>query len=373
VPRSPGESQDSTVRLLVPDLPDAEALLPYLGRIDRQRWYTNFGPLVQAFEARCATLLGSEDDPVLCVTASSGTAALELALRALQLPSGSSVLMPSFTFPATAIAVLRAGCTPLLCDVDARSWVLVAAEARAMVARHRVDAIVPVAAFGAGIDVQAWDDLAAETGLPVIVDAAAAFPVERPGKRIVTVYSLHATKPLGVGEGGLVALRDADLAQRIRRLSNYGFESGSIACAGTNAKLSEYAAAVGLAQLDRADAVMERRTRVWDGYREALAARCPGMETQGVSSAAPPANLVVRVPGDAAACVEHLARNGIETRRWYCPAVHAQPAFRELARTGELQVTDDLIARLVGLPFHTLLTEQDALRVVDALGGLVDR
>jgi len=344
-------------------------LLPYLGHIDRNRWYTNFGPLVQAFETRCGAMLGGAS----CVTAASGTVALELALRALALPAGSRVLMPSFTFPATAIAVQRAGCEPLLCDVDPQRWALLPEQARALAARHRVAAIVPVAVFGIGVDPVAWDTVAAETGLPVVVDAAAAFPSIRPSERVVAVYSLHATKPLGIGEGGLVASRDPAFAERVRRLSNYGFESGWIREAGTNAKLSEHAAAVGLAQLDRADEVLLRRERVWFAYREAFAAEGLGAGMDAVTASGAPANFVVRFAAGAAACAEALAREGIESRRWYCPPVHLHAAFAHLPRAGALDVTDDLVEHLIGLPFHADLAERDIRRVVRAVAAIAAR
>ncbi len=354
------------VKLLVPDLPRAEALLPYLRRIDEAAWYTNRGPLVQEYERACERLIGSNGRDVRCVTASSGTAALELALRATPLPPGSRVLVPAFTFPATVIAIMRAGHQPILCDVDAERWVLTPAIAAASARAHACRAVVPVAAFGVPLDLDGWDALAASDGLTVVIDGGGALGAMPAARRVTLVYSLHATKPLGVGEGGLIATPDATLAERAQRLANYGFAAHHIDEAGTNAKLSEYAAAVGLAQIDRVQELLTRRGAVWAQWREALD-QLPQLMTQhGVGTAAP-ANLVVRLPGDAEHIRSVLARDGIETRRWYCPPVHEHRAFADLPRCGPLVEADRLGRQALGLPFHTRLTAADIVRIVKAL------
>src|SRR5262245_40179797 len=132
------------IRLYVPDLPGADELMPFMRRVEAARWYTNFGPLEQEFAAEAGRLLDAERPPNVA-TASSGTAALCLALQALDLPAGSRVLAPALTFPATAAAILAAGLTPLLADVDPDGWSLTPEIARPW--RERVSAVVPVAAF----------------------------------------------------------------------------------------------------------------------------------------------------------------------------------------------------------------------------------
>jgi dTDP-4-amino-4,6-dideoxygalactose transaminase len=368
----PAGADPPAIALLVPDLPSADEVLPCLRRIDANAWYTNFGPLTAEFERACAKLIGARDRDVHCVTTSSGTSALELALRASRLRAGSRVLVPSFTFPATLIAVRHAGHRPVLCDVDPASWVLTPAMAAALAREHGCAGAVPVATFGAPLDIAGWDALQASGTLEVVVDGAGALGTLPASRNVAIAYSLHATKPLGIGEGGLVATPDVDVAERVRRLSNYGFAAGRIDEAGTNAKLSEYASAVGLAQLARAGTIARRRRALWSQYVTALE-RVDGIERQGGLASSVPCNLVVRLAGDAEPVERALAAERIETRRWYCPPLHLHRAFAGEPRAGALDVSDALAHRSIGLPFHTRLSREAIDRVARALADAVGR
>ncbi|HEY0649373.1 DegT/DnrJ/EryC1/StrS family aminotransferase [Phenylobacterium sp.] len=350
------------IRLYIPDLPDADELVPFWRRIDAARWYTNFGPLEQAFAMAAATLLDAERPPGVA-TASSGTAALALALQALELPAGSRVLAPALTFPATAAAILAAGLEPLLADVDPNTWTLTPDIARRWTAS--VSAVVPVATFGVALPATAWDSFAEETGLPVVLDAAGALGRQKAPRRCVAVFSLHATKTLGVGEGGLVAAHHADLVARVRQLSNFGFEDGVAAVAAGNGKLSEWHAAVGLAQIPRAETLWGAKDRLCGAYRRAL----PGVPMQAET----PGNLVVRLPISAERVARQLAAEGIETRRWYQPDLTRHPAYEQLPRAGELSATASLHDHLLGLPFHSRLTDDEVSTVARALIAAVAR
>ena len=360
----------AVVRCLVPDLPSADAILPYLRRIDAARWYTNFGPLAAEFEQHAASIAGG-DAPAHCVALSSGTTALACALGALGLPAGSRVLVPAFTFPATALAVLHAGHVPVLGDVSSDHWTLTPDTAAPMVAKARCRAVLPVAALGRPIDVEGFDRLADATGIAVLIDGAGALGVQPLGRAPVA-FSLHATKPLGIGEGGLLATRDAALAERVRRLANFGFTGNVITQRGGNAKLSEFAAAVGLAQLARAPHVLGRRDALWTRYRSRLAT-VDGVVMQSGFASRAPAMLAVRVARGGAACAAALAAQGIESRRWYCPPLHRQPALADLPVAGELLVTDTLDAEVVGLPFHAFLIDADLDRVAVALRTAIEQ
>jgi dTDP-4-amino-4,6-dideoxygalactose transaminase len=265
--------------------------------------------------------------------------------------------------------VLRAGHVAVLCDVDEDAWIVTPEIAERCAAGSDCAAIVPVAAFGLGLDVAAWDEFAGRTGLVVVIDGAGALGAMTPGRHVPVAFSLHATKPLGIGEGGVVATRDDDLAQRVRGLANYGFADGCIENAGTNAKLSEYAAAVGLAQLDRAVPLLRRRDSLWQTYRAALS-RIDTVRTQSGLADRAPANLVVGLPFDVAGAAVELSRQDIETRRWYCPPIHRHPAFAALPVAGSLGMTDELAQRTLGLPFHTRLRAADIARVAEALTAL---
>jgi len=362
---------DAPIRVLVPDLPSTDELLPLLRRIDEARWYTNGGPLVREYEARVTALIAAGDSLAECIATSSGTSALELALAGLDLPGNSRVLVPAYTFPATANAVIRNGHVPVLCDVCPDRWTLAPGVARTLVERHRCKAVVPVAVHGCSMPVSEWDDFSQATGLPVLIDAAASLASVHAGQRVVVAYSLHATKPLGVGEGGIIATRDRALASRLRSALNHGFAANAndaerVEVPGTNARMSEYAAAVGLVQLARWPQLLRRRRELWRTYREALRVQ-PGIRVQQGVDDLPPSVLTVTTHRDAADVAATLHRNGIQTRRWYHPPLHEHPAYAALPRASALPVVEQLARHAIGLPFHTRLTARDIVRVLSAL------
>ncbi|MEN9315186.1 MAG: hypothetical protein RIS35_1579 [Pseudomonadota bacterium] len=375
--------------LLVPDLPQAHALLPWLERIDAQRQYANFGPLVRELESRLADWVGTlSTRGVDVVTLSSGTAALELGLQAMHLPPGSRVLVPALTFPATALAVMRCGHQPVLTDVDPDRWTMTPEIARA----HASDAVIPVATYGLPLDAPAWDAFTRETGRPVLIDAASALGWQAVGETTAVAFSLHATKPFGCGEGGLLVTAAPDLAEEVRRLSNFGFAQRQSVAPGTNAKMSEYAAAVALAQFARREELLGRRRRLWNGYRTALdaIADATGLRRQANPDDVPASVLCVRLPADhsrpgrppgdagvgedfdapgspAARIGAALALLGIETRAWYCPPLHRHAGMAQAVRDTGLPVADALSGQLLGLPFHHFLNTPDIDEIVDSL------
>lgn len=358
------------MRLFIPDLPCADALLPWLRRIDAARQYTNFGPLVRELEATLAAEwpAGRADAGLRVCTAGSGTAALELGIAALQCSAGGEALMPAYTFPATAAAACRQGLRPVFADVDAATWQLTPELALAVARRRPLALVMPVATFGLPLDVAAWDAFVEDTGVPVLMDAAPAFGNQAIGQRAHAAFSLHATKPFGIGEGGLFATRDAVIAERFERLSNFGFSRGRATQVAGNAKLSEYAAAVGLCQWARYGALRERRRALWAGLVAALDA-LPGVKRQSGfdGSGALPAALVVQAPGTSETLAAALQAQGIETRRWYCPPLPAHAAFAGCEVLGRLPVTSALAERAIGLPWHQFLTPVDLARLLTAV------
>jgi dTDP-4-amino-4,6-dideoxygalactose transaminase len=347
-------------KLLIPDLPTSACLLPWLQRIDANRLYSNFGPLVRELEAAFENWLTDiSKAPVHCVTVNTGTSGLELALSALALPAGSRVLVPALTFPATALAVLRAGHVPIFSDVDAHRWQLTPV----LAAEMECDAVMPVATYGLAQNVESWDRFCVTTGRPVIIDAASAMGYQAVGEHSVVIFSLHATKPFGCGEGGLVAARDPDFLDRVRRLSNFGFHAWRSESLGTNAKLSEYAAAVGLAQFERREYILRQRHRLWDTYLQALS-DVQGVRFQADGLGNPRSVLCLDTGVDAQVAQKELAKDGIETRRWYCPPLYEHPALASYHDETPLPVTELLSARLLGLPFHHFLTEGDIYAIV---------
>ena len=352
------------IPVLRPKLPSVDRLVPYLADIDRSRLYSNFGPHVKALEERLAAHFGSADGTV--TTAANATLGLTLALMAQSAPAGTLCVMPAWTFIASANAVTLGGLTPYFVDVDPLSWALdpVTIENEIARAPARVGAVMVVIPFGRPIDVPAWDDFMVRTGLPVVIDAAAAFDSLRVGLA-PAVVSLHATKVLGVGEGGFVISRDNAIIRAIRQRSNFGFTAGRHAeVTALNAKLSEYHAAVGLAALDAWTEARAEWMAVAGHYRRALAQSNhinlqPGFGVNWVSSTCV-ASIEERVH---ARVLQELTAAGIDWRMWWGSGAHREKAAAHHPR-GPLPATENLANMTLGLPFFRDLVEPDVDRIV---------
>lgn len=369
-----------------PLLPGTDALIPYLRRIDATRIYANWGPLNALLERRLGERFGAE-----VVTVSSATDGLTCALRAVleDRPADQRAglcLMPSWTFVASPQAALAAGLTPCFLDVDPASWALtpdlVAAELLAGLSRQGglwrglpVSAVMAVAPFGLQIDAAAWDDFAARTGIPVVIDAAAAFDGLQV-RRAPAVVSLHATKTVSAGEGGFVATRDADLARRVKRVANFGFFGARLAeVPGTNAKLSEYHAAVALASLDGWDARRGEWLAVGGRLREALAPHGVGFQ-DGFAERWVASMCMVRLPARvrAAEASVALGLHGVATRAWWGQGCHTSPAFEHFPRRAKasgdmLAATAILAETTLGIPFFTDLSADQIATIAAAFAA----
>lgn len=351
------------IKLLEPLMPRAANLLPYLASMDSSHIYTNNGPLVQQLEARVSGITGAH-----CAAVANATLGLELALRASYLSEGSSVIVPAYTFTASGLAVQRSGQTLLLGDVDPKSWLLtpeLAYKALGLAKRRDVQAVMPVATHGTPVDMASWDRFAHETGLEVVIDAAAAFPGQRFMPKhtfgaIPVVFSLHATKFVGAGEGGLVCSVDLEFVQTVRKMAS--FWSG----AGTNAKMSEYHAAVALASMEaafmNAKCVDMLRLRSWYDKHAPRNVRLRFFPTV--------------LCAELLSCSAHEAIRlfssfGVEAKRWYEPFLNKQGATLSVPPPApHLPTTDYIFNNVIGLPYHAFLRESDVVRVCHLLGSL---
>jgi dTDP-4-amino-4,6-dideoxygalactose transaminase len=357
----------ATVPVARPRLPSAEAVFPYLQRIDAARWYSNFGPLLTEFEARLAARFPAGAE---VVTVANATQALTLTLKAMNLPANGYVATPAWTFVATAHAVIQAGLRPWFVDVDPDTWMMTPEMIADLPAAVREDlvAVIPVCAFGALGDLAAWRAFRQETGVPILLDAAAAFDALCDAD-LPAVVSLHATKAVGLGEGGFLVTNDAELALSVRRLSTFGFHgSRESQVPATNAKLSEYAAAVGLAALDCWESDRLQFARVAQHLRISLIGQSevrfqPGWGSEWVTTVCN-----VRLPDNSAAAVaEALQADGVETRQWWGRGCHVSPAFADCGR-GDLSHTNRLGGSVLGLPFALDLGVPEIRRIAAALG-----
>jgi dTDP-4-amino-4,6-dideoxygalactose transaminase len=353
--------------VLKPQLPLAASILPYLEEIDARRWYSNAGPVVTRLEEQLSRRIGFDSPAV--VTAANATVAITVALLARRVPAGSLCIVPSWTFVATPHAVRAAGLTPFFHDVDRRTWALNPDEVlETLKDTHRpVAALVVVSPFGAPLDIEAWRDFEDRTGIRVVIDAAAGFDTIRPS-RIPLVVSLHATKILGSGEGGFVCSSDTRFLERFRAGCNFGFQGERIAMLpALNAKMSEYHAAIGLASLAQWREIRQQHARITAWYRETVphldrVSLQPGYGNGWVSAT----TSVILPPKSSPRIAAHLRSAGIETKTWWGEGCHRQPAFIDFPRNG-LSVTEELGARVLGLPHFPDMQKADVERVAATL------
>jgi len=355
------------IPILRPRLPSADRIAPYLQKIDAARFYTNFGPLVLSLEERLAAHYGAA--PGTVVTVGNATLGIALALAAQRASPGTLCVMPAWTFVASPHAAVIAGLTPYFVDVDAKTWALDPSAIDAAIARApaKVGAVMPVAPFGYPFDVAAWDRFRMRTGLPVVIDAAAGFDSLVPGAT-PAVVSLHATKVLGVGEGGFVISTDAAVIADVRRRSNFGLDANRQATVpATNAKLSEYHAAVAHAALDQWHETRAEWMMVAASYRQRFGQSNYVRMQEGFGETWVSGTCLVRtseaalVPGQQA-----LLAAGIETRDWWGKGAHAHPATAGFPHDS-LATTTALSRSTFAVPFYRDLTTACVNKIADVL------
>jgi perosamine synthetase len=339
----------------------------------------SLGPRVPAFEQAFAAWLGAEH----ACAVSSGTAGLHLGLRAVGVSEGDEVVTSPFSFVASANAVLFERARPVFADIDARTLNLDPAAAAAAVS-DRTTALLPVHIFGYPADLPAFEAM----GLPIVEDACEALGAAHgDGVRVgarghPAAFGFYANKQLTTGEGGMVAVADAALKERMDSERNQGrapdmgwLDHDRL---GFNYRLSDVACALGLAQLDRLDAMLADRARVAAAYRAALAGleRDDGLElpcADGIGGEGERRGwfvFVVQVPRghDRDTVVGALRARGVQCKP-YLPAIHLMSFYRETFghREGEFPVCEDVAARSVALPFFPAMTDAQVERVALAL------
>ena len=360
------------LKLARPAVADIASVQDRVGAILADGTITN-GPFVRELEDRAAAYLGVRH----CVAVGSCTAGLMLVLRATDLTG--DVLVPSFTFAATAHAVAWNGLRPVFVDI-APDTLTLSPEAVRRSIHIRTSAILATHLFGTPCDVDVLEEIAAETGIRLFFDAAHAFG-SRHGDRMMggfgdaEVFSLSPTKVLIAGEGGLIATNDDLLAERCRIGRDYG-NPGDYDCrfVGLNARMSEFHAAVALASFEDLEERLDERVRLADTYRDSLA-DVPGISfpsvPEGDRSTFKDLTLLVEQEAfglDADGLGRALAAEGIETKRYYAPPVHTMQAYRAVAPAGlSLPVTDRVAARALTLPLWTGMGPERLALVAEAI------
>lgn len=252
-----------------PNIGDRNRLLERFNDLLDRRWLTNDGPFVQDFERRISAMLGVKH----CIAMCNGTVALEIAIRATGL--SGEVLVPSFTFVATAHALQWQEITPVFCDVDSETHNIDPGLVESMIT-PRTTGIIGVHLWGRPCDVDALADIAKRRNLKLLFDAAHAFGCSYGGRMVgnfgeAEVFSFHATKFCNSFEGGAVVTNNAELAAKIRLMQNFGFQDyDSVSYVGTNGKMNEVAAAMGLSSLEALEEFVNLNHRNYEQFRKEL-------------------------------------------------------------------------------------------------------
>jgi dTDP-3-amino-3,4,6-trideoxy-alpha-D-glucose transaminase len=327
------------------------------------------GPELEALERDFAAHCGARH----CVGVASGMSAIELALRAAGIGLGDEVIVPAYTWVATWLAVSRTGAEPVGVDVLEATYNVDPSLIEAAIT-DRTAAILPVHLRGEPADMDAIGSIAAAADLLVVEDAAQAAGAGHRGRRVgsigdATAFSFYPTKNLGaLGDAGAVTTDDDELAERLRRLRNYGMKNRyEIEEAGVNARLSEIQAAVLRLLLPRLDGWNRRRANLAETYREALAGR-GAISLPVIPPWAEPAwHLFVVGHPERERCREALAAEGIETLVHYPLLPHRSGPFRERWPEGSFPVAERLAARALSLPLYPQLQPQACERVAQAV------
>jgi perosamine synthetase len=340
----------------------------------------SLGPRLGAFERRFADRLGVAHASAV----SSGTAGLHLALRAVGVSEGDEVITSPFSFVASANAIVYERARPVFADIDPRTLNL-DPDAAAAARTERTAALLPVHIFGYPADLPAFERF----GLPIVEDACEALGavhadgVPVGGRGHPAVFGFYANKQLTTGEGGMVTTGDAAIKERLDAERNQGrapnmdwLDHDRL---GFNYRLDDLACAIGLAQLDRLDAMLADRARVAGWYREALAAQAiEGLELPCEDAGGDVRGwfvFVVQLPRgvDRDETIRALARRGVQSKP-YLPAIHLMSYYRETFghRPGEFPVCEDVAARSVALPFFPELPQSDVERVAETLKAVLE-
>jgi dTDP-4-amino-4,6-dideoxygalactose transaminase len=354
------------------------AVLAHFRRSQEAGWFSNGGPCATELTERLAARLG---EGTHCVLVANATLGLMAALRATcGEPANRLIITPSYTFTATACAIRWAGFEPLFVDVDRVHWHLDPEQVAGALQAHRgqVAGVLACSTFGAAPPpaVRAgWREAAAEHGVPLLIDSAPGFgAVDAHGRPLggvgdTEVFSFHATKPFAIGEGGMIATPDPELATRIAETVNFGIDPGTRVSghAGLNAKLSELHAATGLAVLDRFDSILAARRRLAGALMNATTGCGLALQAGAIDS---PWQFFQALAPTAAARRRALTVAGdlsVEVRTLHDPPLHRHPAFAEAPRHGTLAATDELAAHSLSLPLANELTSDAIERIAEVV------
>jgi perosamine synthetase len=333
-------------------------------------WISSLGVFLPRFEQAVAEATGARH----ALAVSNGTVALHLALHCLGIGPGDEVIVPSFTYIASVNTIAQTGATPVFADCRASDWLLDPEDAARRIT-GRTRAILPVHLYGAACDMPALRRLADAHGLAIVEDCAEALGTIIGGRHVGTfgdvgTFSFFGNKTVTTGEGGMVIANDDDLAARLRQAKGQGQSATRRywhEVMGFNYRMTNIQAAIGLAQMERFDAILARKREIAARYRTALAGLPITFQRPdaGVEGSDWLVTLLLPAGINRDAVMAEMQARGVETRPvFYC--AHHMPMYRT---EQSFPVSEDISARGLSLPSYPALTDADVLRVVDALAA----
>ena len=360
-----------------PNIGNRQRLMERMEELLDRRWLSNDGPLVREFESRIADRLGVQH----CVAMGNGTVALEIAIRAAGM--SGEVLVPSFTFIATAHALQWQGIVPVFCEIDPDTHTLDVSRLESRIT-PQTGGIIGVHLWGRACDVTGIEALAERYNLPVIYDAAHAFGCSSGGRMIggfgrAEVLSFHATKFINSFEGGAVVTNDEELAQHARQMRNFGFAGyDNVIELGTNGKLNEACAAMGLTSLESFDEFVAVNRRNYEAYVRQLSG-IAGLsvivynEREFNNYQYVVLGISEDLPLSRDDLIQLLFAENVLARRYFYPGCHRMEPYRTLyPDAGEqLPQTEAVCRRVLSLPTGTATTLADIERICQLLSFLL--
>jgi dTDP-4-amino-4,6-dideoxygalactose transaminase len=362
-----------------PNIGDRDRLIERIDEMLERRWLTNRGPFVVEFERRIADLVGVRH----CIAMCNATVALEIAIRALGLRG--EVIVPSFTFVATAHALQWQEITPVFCDLDPTTHNIDPIQVERMIT-PRTSGIIGVHVWGRPCDTNALQAIAARRGIALMYDAAHAFHCGHQGKMIGSfgsceVFSFHATKFLNTFEGGAVVTNDDQLAARLRLMQNFGFtDYDNVEYIGTNGKMSEVSAAMGLTGLESLSEFVRVNLRNYQQYVTQLEG-IPGLSLIR-HDRSQPGNfqyVVAEVDAEKAGLSRDelqkaLMAENVLARRYFYPGCHRMEPYRSYFPHARLMLpnTEWLSDRVLVLPTGTALSSNDISTICNIIRLAID-
>jgi dTDP-4-amino-4,6-dideoxygalactose transaminase len=369
---------DTQLHVGRPNIGDREKLFARIESLLDRRWLTNGGPYVQEFEQRIASTVGVKH----CVAMCNATVALEILIRALGLKG--EVIIPSFTFIATAHALKWQEITPVFCDIDPKTHNL-DPECVERMLTPRTSGIMGVHLWGRACAVDGLAEIASRRNLKLLFDAAHAFGCSHKGKMIggfgdAEVFSFHATKFLNSFEGGAVVTDNDDLAAKMRLMKNFGFAGYDNAIyIGTNGKMTEVSAAMGLGGLESLDEFITTNRRNYEQYRHGLEALA-GVTLVTYDEAEKCNYQYIVLEIDEAVTqisrdqlLDILWAENVLARRYFYPGCHRMEPYRSYFPDAGLLLpeTQKLAARVLVLPTGTAVSTDDITKLVGIMKTVV--